>query len=569
MLLSVDRGPKLCSLLFAFCRSYFEKMFGRSKIDDLSNRFTVLQNVVGINLPRIATLENRTNDMDKKLANAERRLDRLLQRRNIVDDFNDHESWLGPVGPAAGEQNPKPSAPAIDPVNPFAMPSLTAQQADGAPMYTEEAGDFYGSGAVAKDPLNLGQIHGDSVEKEKDESWGQSLLPTPAGTPRRSPSPAPQRTEDEPIWGRQYLVFQRRIGDLEKQYAGLQALTDTLGKLVAEISDDDRIEIVTKYTTQFEDDLKTAKTHAIDALDTSDLNKQNIKETKIIAVDAREKAEQNQVLTQTIDRRLSDLERLFKQMPQTKQTLPAPAAPWGCDADGLLPEAAPQAAPATAPTEPTVQQPLAPKFGLEDADPWHQPSGLPDPWQPQPSVQTNHFQVFGQRGPGSPPGIRHAQHAAPTLGFSLNSGSAGVPSTPYAPAFAQQFSSPLGAAIHSQPIGQPLETIPIEPFDKTIWKIGTKDFPQDIQKFDGHTPAYKKWWNRLRDHISSCYQPWLRLLDLVERSRVPLTFKCLSTYNTVDGANLDLVWLSKELWSFLGPRLGEAVYNSRVQKAGG
>ena len=49
--------------------------------------------------------------------------------------------------------------------------SLTAQQADGAPTYTEEAGDFYGSGAVAKDTLNLGQIHGDSVEKEKDESW--------------------------------------------------------------------------------------------------------------------------------------------------------------------------------------------------------------------------------------------------------------------------------------------------------------------------------------------------------------------------------------------------------------
>ena len=36
-----------------------------------------------------------------------------------------------------------------------------------------------------------------------------------------------------------------------------------------------------------------------------------------------------------------------------------------------------------------------------------------------------------------------------------------------------------------------------------------------------------------------------------------------------DGAALDLVWLSKELWSFLGPKLGEDPYKNRVQTARG
>ena len=140
------------SLLFAFGHLDFDigfEMFGRAtqiRIDDVANRFTMLENVVGINLPRIATLENRTNDMDKKISSADRRLDRLMQRRNMLEDFNEHESWLGSLGPAAGAQIPEAKAPNDEQENPFAMPlfspSLTASQADGAPLFTEDAGNL-------------------------------------------------------------------------------------------------------------------------------------------------------------------------------------------------------------------------------------------------------------------------------------------------------------------------------------------------------------------------------------------------------------------------------------------
>ena len=335
------------------------------------------------------------------------------------------------------------------------------------------------------------------------------------------------------------MVFQKRVNDLEKQFSGLQALVDTVGKLVEEIHQDDRIDMITKYTSKFEDNLKTAHLNAADAL---------------------EKFEQNQVLTKNIDIRVRELERTRNTM--TKDFQAASVA-----GKGLLPAPAPASAscPQTTP---------APNFGMEPStqpDPWSQFHGQPDAWQ-QSLAQPLQFQMHGQQGPSSPPGIRQEnrwQRRAPTLGFSQSADSADAPSTPYPPAFAQNFSSPLGAAINTEPVGHMLETIPIEPFDTTTWKISAKDFPQDVPKFDGRTPTYRNRWNRLRDHISSCYQPWGRILDLVERSRVPCTFKFPSTYHTIDGADLDLVWLSKDLWCFLGPRLGDAVYSSRVQKAGG
>ena len=127
----------------------------------------------------------------------------------------------------------------------------------------------------------------------------------------------------------------------------------------------------------------------------------------------------------------------------------------------------------------------------------------------------------------------------------------------------------MGAAIHREPLGQILDPIPQEAFDQSKWKINLKNFDQDIKKFDGEPSNYRMWWNRIKDHIMTSYQPWGRLLELVERQRVPLTFNFLKTHPRVDGADLDLVWLSKELWCFLGPKLGDSVYTSRIQKAGG
>ena len=48
-----------------------------------------------------------------------------------------------------------------------------------------------------------------------------------------------------------------------------------------------------------------------------------------------------------------------------------------------------------------------------------------------------------------------------------------------------------------------------------------------------------------------------------------MTVHLLSQCPGVDGVRLDLVWISRHLWTFLGPRLGDDVYGRRVQMAGG
>ena len=73
----------------------------------------------------------------------------------------------------------------------------------------------------------------------------------------------------------------------------------------------------------------------------------------------------------------------------------------------------------------------------------------------------------------------------------------------------------------------------------------------------------------MRDHLCAGHQPWGRLLEVVEKHREALTFQKLSSISTVDGATLDLPVISRQLWCFLGPRLGDSLYSRRVQLAGG
>ena len=46
-------------------------------------------------------------------------------------------------------------------------------------------------------------------------------------------------------------------------------------------------------------------------------------------------------------------------------------------------------------------------------------------------------------------------------------------------------------------------------------------------------------------------------------------FQYVASAPNVDGASLDLIWRSKKLWSFLGPRLGHGPFDNRISKAGG
>ena len=100
------------------------------------------------------------------------------------------------------------------------------------------------------------------------------------------------------------------------------------------------------------------------------------------------------------------------------------------------------------------------------------------------------------------------------MGFATTSmgGNAEAPSTPLPNV---HISSPLGAAIHSGPTGQPVDTIPHEQFDSTTWKINRKD-TSALTKIDGDARHYKLWNSLMKDHVAENDTNWLSVLDDAE-----------------------------------------------------
>ena len=85
-------------------------MFGRgNRNDEKLTRIGYIENDVGLNLPRIASLESWVNDTVKQMGLLDRRLDKVIQSRRLEEDLFE------------------PSAPAM----------ATSDLADGAPLFTE------------------------------------------------------------------------------------------------------------------------------------------------------------------------------------------------------------------------------------------------------------------------------------------------------------------------------------------------------------------------------------------------------------------------------------------------
>ena len=79
-------------------------MFRRSVDEEWMQRLDLVENTLGINLPRVATLEYQMKDVFKKIGMLESRSDRDIQRRMLTSEASE---------------------------------SMTAQQAEGAPIWTE------------------------------------------------------------------------------------------------------------------------------------------------------------------------------------------------------------------------------------------------------------------------------------------------------------------------------------------------------------------------------------------------------------------------------------------------
>ena len=89
-------------------------MFRNRSLDDLTENLTRLEDNYLSNIPRVATLESRMNVVDKHMLSLEARWDKHLKTLRHEEGFIDSPN-----------------------VVPGIVGSLTAHEAEGAPLYTE------------------------------------------------------------------------------------------------------------------------------------------------------------------------------------------------------------------------------------------------------------------------------------------------------------------------------------------------------------------------------------------------------------------------------------------------
>lgn len=117
----------------------------------------------------------------------------------------------------------------------------------------------------------------------------------------------------------------------------------------------------------------------------------------------------------------------------------------------------------------------------------------------------------------------------------------------------EQYASPLDNANNAgTPHGKNTDNAP-RCVSTDSWK-SSFTIDKDLTKVDGKLVSYKLWSSRLESHLICGCQPWGRLLQCTERNNTPLTSTWLSQCPSVDGVKLDHVWISRQLWTVLGPQ---------------
>ena len=104
-------------------------MFGvgtKDRLDKFEHQITLMENVVGMNMPRVYAVEKKMSDCLKRMDAVETRMDRMQQKQKIIDE--QHADDIGGIFTL-----PLPAQPDLP------QPSLTAGLADEAPIFTEGA----------------------------------------------------------------------------------------------------------------------------------------------------------------------------------------------------------------------------------------------------------------------------------------------------------------------------------------------------------------------------------------------------------------------------------------------
>ena len=92
----------------------------------------------------------------------------------------------------------------------------------------------------------------------------------------------------------------------------------------------------------------------------------------------------------------------------------------------------------------------------------------------------------------------------------------------------------------------------LSPFKPAEWTISPKVI-DDLQNlpFDGDMLKHKEWHDLMRDHMLGANHGYGRILFELEREKFPLSFERLQRHRYMEGMSADLLWITKQLWTFM------------------
>ena len=225
------RARKIRRWLIVLCCLTGVAMFGTrfdpDAFESLRGRVLGLETQQGNFAPRTGSLEHHIAAKDMQMRELDARLAKHQQRWNMLygderppeAEPAEQEQFLTALPGIAqheemqASQLPIPSAP---------PESHTAELAQGAPLFTEDAVSRHGS---LEQYLALAEVR--SVPDPEREA-----ISLPASRPATPPRSTVQELSpvEEPIWGRQYLQFQRQLSGTEKDMVQLRKADDSIMK---------------------------------------------------------------------------------------------------------------------------------------------------------------------------------------------------------------------------------------------------------------------------------------------------------------------------------------------------
>ena len=112
-------------------------------------------------------------------------------------------------------------------------------------------------------------------------------------------------------------------------------------------------------------------------------------------------------------------------------------------------------------------------------------------------------------------------------------------------------------------------------FDLTHWNPNNWTIPLKTAKdltdmpFDGDIGEFREWRELMRDHLLGANQGYGRIIWELENCKEPVTMNVLHANPTLPGMNLDLVWITRQLWTCMSRNVTRTFRESLKRLASG